>query len=585
MNRVRTYLFDRGGLVALVTALLYVWMAPAHVIDGDNAEFATLSVTGGAAHPSGYPLYILFLRSTSWLPGSAPAHSAAIATALIGAMTVLVLHAACRAWGARPLAATMATALFGTGPVVLRIVTEAEVFALNSLLVAAILWLSALRGPLRAGSRALALGVVAGLAMSNHLTCVLVAPVGLLGVMRAMSESRERAVAPRRAVLVAVGLVLGGLAVGLAPYAYLLVAPDTPMSWGAVRDVERLVAMFMRDDYGGPTAFKSVGDAVPPLTNLAALAVTVGRAWLWLPALAGVGMLGVRSIASSADREPRLGWWMLALAVLVAGPMLVMRFNVPPAGLGLYVNQRFHVLPALLLAIPVAQAFDLVTLPRPRTLTALVATVGVVALAVPALPYLGRVHSRAVETAAKNMLQSLPPGAVVIHSQDELHAVTGYVQWALNERQDVVIVTWPLMKLPWYRDRVARRGITSGPGDGGPEVRLVRHLLGRGVPVFIDRMQRDVIGSLPTHPYGSLIRVLPPGTPMPNVIDVFALNEALYSHFDLDYPLPGPDDEFATEVHNRYRDIWQMIGTALERAGYKGQAARARLHAEKLAPR
>src|SRR3984885_10125631 len=160
---------DRGGLIALATLVLYVWIAPAHIVDGDNAQFATLGALGGAAHPSGYPLYVLWLRATAWLPGATAAHTAAIATAILGAAQMLVLHAACRAWGARATAATFAVAVFAGAPVVLGIYTEAEVFALNGLVVAAVLWLAAAEGPLRGVWRALALGLVAGLGISDHL--------------------------------------------------------------------------------------------------------------------------------------------------------------------------------------------------------------------------------------------------------------------------------------------------------------------------------------------------------------------------------------------------------------------------------
>jgi len=154
----------------------------------------------------------------------------------------------------------------------------------------------------------------------------------------------------------------------------------------------------------------------------------------------------------------------------------------------------------------------------------------------------------------------------------------------VSERRDVTIVTWPLMTLDWYRERVASRGIVSGPGSGSPQVRLAEALLARGRPVFVDRLQRDVIASLPTHPYGILIRVLPRGAQLPSVRDVFELNEQLFTHFALDYPHPGPDDEFATEVHERYRATWDMIGTMLERTGDSERAAKARAYAAQLAP-
>lgn len=585
---LRTWLLGRGGVLALATLALYVVIAPHHVVDGDNAEFATLSVTGGAAHPSGYPLYVMWLRVMSWLPGVSPAHTAAIATSILGAAGVLVLHAACRAWGARELSATLAVGVFATGPVVLRVVTEAEVFALNNLVVATVLWLAATRGPLRGARRAFALGVVAGLGLANNLTCVLVAPIGLVGLLRA---GRERAGDSSTIVVhmvVVSGQAMVGLLVGIAPYAYLLAAPDTPLSWGAVRSGGRLLSMVMRDDYGGPTAFRPGAPSVPPLDNLFALVKTVGRGWLYLPAITGLGVLMRRCVRARDDAEPRAGWIALAISWLVAGPLLVLRFNVAPEGLGLYVNQRFHLLPLLLLAPAVAIAFDIVAsrVPARRTsiAVALVATVGLAGLAVPSLGYVGRVHSQAVETGARNLLRSLPPDAVVIHGQDELHFVPGYLQWAMGERRDVGVVMWTLMSLPWYRERAAARGIISGPGAGTPKERLVANLLARGRPVFVDRLQRDIIGAFPTYPHGVLMRVLPRGAATPSVIEVLALNESLFAKFALDYPPPGPDDEFATEVHARYAYTWELIAKALEAQGYTAQAARAHMHATKLAP-
>lgn len=573
-ERLRAYGLDRGGLLAVVTLVLYVWIAPHHVVDGDNAEFATLSVTGGAAHPSGYPLYVLWLRATSWLPAASPAHGAAIATALLGAAAVLVLHAACRAWGARPVSATVAVAIFATGPVVLRVVTEAEVFALNNLVVGTVLWLAAAHGPVRGASRAAALGLVAGLGLSDHLTCVLVAPVGILGIVRAAKETRP---------LVAMSLAIGGLVVGLAPYAYLVIAPDTPLAWGKVNGLEGVIAMFLREDYGGPTAFKPAAQEVSTLTNLGGLVATLGRAWWYVPALAGLAALAGR--IARPGHEPRAGWITLGVAWLLAGPVLVLRFNVPPEGLGLYVCQRFHLLPALLLVVPVAQVFDRFPAWRDSLVTALVATVGVVGLAAASLPYVGRVHSPAVELSAQNMLVTLPRDAVIIHGQDELHAVTGYVQWARGVRRDVRVVTWPLMSMEWYRARVAGRGIVSANSPGSPQVQLVRALLARGVPVFVDGLQRDVIATFPSHPYGILMRALPEGAPLPTVAEVAMLNEQLYAQFALGYPRPGSHDEFATEVHRRYSATWSAIATMLERSGDRDGAARAQARARDLAPR
>ncbi|MDB4963026.1 MAG: transrane protein isoform [Myxococcales bacterium] len=581
-------LLRRGGLLGIATLALFVWLAPSHVVDGDNSEFSTLSVTGGTAHPSGYPLFVLWLRAMSWLPGASPAHTAAIATAILAAVSILILHAACRAWGARPLAATIACAVFAGGPIVLRTYTEAEVFALNGVVVATVLWLAAEQGPLRGARRAIALGLIAGLGLSNHMTCALLAPVGLLGVVRGVREASR---ASRSGVAVIGATVLAVLA-GLTPYAYLLAAPDTPLSWGKVHDVEELIAMVLRQDYGGPGAFRSTGPEVSPWTSIASLGTDMARGWLWVPLTAGLVTFGWRIVRPKAP-EDRWGWSMLATSLLLAGPVLVSRFNVPPEGLGLYVCRRFYLLPMLLAAIPISVAIselgDLLERrigSRRAVLASVVAsTLGLAVVAATSLPAISVVHGPAVENSAHNLLGSLPKDAVVIASQDELHAATGYVQTALGVRQDVTIVTWTIMTLDWYRARMAKRGIVAAPGPGSPLVRVVATLLAKGRPVFVDRLQTEVIASFPTHPYGIVIRVLPPGAPMPSVPEVFTINQQLYAAFVLDEPQPGPDDEYATVVHRRYAGIWQMIGTALAREGKHEDAAWSFETARQLGPR
>jgi hypothetical protein len=562
--------------------VLYVWVAPTHIVDGDNAEFATLGTIGGIAHPSGYPLYLLWLHATSWLPAASPAHAAAIATAILGAASVVVLHAACRAWGARPLAATIAVAIFAAAPIVLRIETEAEVFALNCLVVAAVIWLAALDGPLRGWRRAAVLGLVAGLGLSNHLTCVLIAPVGILGVIRATRE----ATLPKPAVI---GLAIAALVVGLLPYCYVFVAADTPQSWGRVHGFGDLVALFTRRDYGGPGAFQSRGEDVSAATSIFGLAATLARTWLWAPLVLGVVTLVVRLMRSSKE-DTRWGWAMLATSFVLAGPLLVSRFNVAPEGIGLYVCQRFHVLPAMLMTVPIAVGLSglgkLIPTTRisERTGIAIAATVGFAAVAGTSLPHIHRVHTRAVEDSARNMLRSLPLDAVVIESQDDLHSGVGYVQWALGERRDVVMVTWTLMPLQWYRDRVSLRGIVAPPGDEPPLIRLANALVTSGKSLYVDRSQTEILAAFPSYPYGILIRVLPHGEKPPSIGEVLELNRAIYAKFELDYPRPGPDDEYPTEVHRRYAATWTVLAQALRAAGKEDDADWALEAAREIGP-
>lgn len=583
-----TAMFDRGGLVTLAVLVAYVALARPYFVDGDNAEFATLGTIGGVAHPSGYPLYLLWLRATSWLPGATAAHTTAISTAILGAALVGVLHAACRAWGARPLAATAAVAMFAASPVVLRMHTEAEVFAMNGLIVATILWLAAARGPLRGAWRAVALAALAGLGLCDHSTCVLVAPLGVLGAIRGVRETR--ASAPR-----VIALALGAFALALSPYAYLAITRSNAMSWGRIDSLHAVVDHFLRVDYGGPGAFASRGNTVPITANLVALVRTLGRTWLWAPLALGLVTLGWRVARPRDGIEPRWGWAMLAASFVLAGPVLVARFNVPPVELGVYIVSRFHLLPALLLAIPVAVGLDAagarITTRVPaglagsRATLSSLATLGFGALVAVALPWLAVVHSPAVEDAAENVLSTLPEHAVVMTASDIIYCGASYLQLVRGERPDVWMIDWAMVPLDWYRERMAAHGVTIGKGGGPASIRVARAILASGRPLLVDRWEANILETFPSYPYGILIRVLPERTRPPSVDEVFDMNKAAFEKFVLRATPPGPHDEFATAYYVEYAATWNLIGRALEAKGEHEKAAFALALVEQLTPR
>src|SRR5262249_51184455 len=145
---VRT--ISRAQLTAAVfffLLVIYCLTACSNLQGGDNGEFATLYWTGGVAHPSGYPLYVLWLRLWSWLPVP-PVHGAALATAVLGAVAGALLFAACLAWECNVAAALAVTGCLAFSQLMWTAATAAEVFALHALLAAALLWLCS---PLKKG--------------------------------------------------------------------------------------------------------------------------------------------------------------------------------------------------------------------------------------------------------------------------------------------------------------------------------------------------------------------------------------------------------------------------------------------------
>jgi hypothetical protein len=584
MQIMRRWFVDRGLAVVLTTFVVYVLLAPAHVVDGDNAEFATVGALGGRAHPSGYPAYVLFLRATSWLPGASAAHTEALATVALSVLTLVCLHAACRAWGAGVGAASAVVALYGSSPVVLRMHTEAEVFGPNALIVATVLWLAASHGPLRGVARAGALGLTAGLGLGNHLTCALVAPVGLLGVVRGIREDEQP--------VLAVAAAVGGLLLGLSTYVYLFIA-DGPVSFGRVDTVSDAVDFFLRTDYGGPAAFLPGGNEPDPAANLVAVAATFGRAYLWGPAAFGVAMLFYRCVRPGAG-ECRAGWIALALSWTVAGPLLALRFNVDPEGLGLYVSQRFHLLPLLLMSIPVAIGLQLAggrvaaRLGSRLTSSAAITVVSVLvvlASTIASLPWLRAVHSPAMQLGVRNTLRSLPANAVVIVHSEDLCFGADYLQHVEGQRIDVVVVCWTVTSRDWYRERLAADGVTlTERFDSELSAKQAEALLATGRALFVERSHKAVAEALPSYPYGILTRVVSRGEATPSLREVVDLNRRLYESFDLDYPHPRRGDDYAAAAHRRYAATWVTLARALDHAGDAQAAADALELAARLAP-
>jgi hypothetical protein len=516
---------------------------------------------------------VIYLRLMQWIPGASPAHTAAIATVCISAGSIVMLHAACRAWGARPTAASIACGIFAGGPIVLRMYTEAEVFAPNGLAIATILWLAGPEGPVRGARRVIYLALVAGLGLSNHLSCVFTAPVGIYGVVVGLREHQGR-----RVIVGALAVV--AFVIGLTPYLYLLAMPHMPGSWGRIDSLGRLVRHFLREDYGGPGNFGARGEVIPALTSLGALAENVLRAWLWAPVAVGLGMLGI----GIARPGQRVAWACLLAVLLLAGPVLVMRFNVPPTpGIELYVCQRFYLMPILVLAIPIAVGLTRIAAwivarraslsMRGRVTSVLALAPFVLAMAI-SLPHQRRAHSPAVERAIEMVIETAPPNAVIYTFGDHYAFIGSYLQHALGMRPDVVMISGGMTTMPWYIDDVeAALGFQIPPGKEPRSVRTIREAFKHGRPVLIDRKVGQQTGlDLANYPYGILIRLLPRGEPAPSVEEVFEINKKIYAALDLNYSRPYRTDDWSARMHFDHAASWRAIAEGLKARGDEADA-------------
>lgn len=573
-----------------VIACAWVWTAPSWVLGGDTGEFATLVVDDGVAHPPGYPLYSLLLRLsaglTRWLE---PALVAGLVSAAAGIATLAVVLAAARALGASRIAALVATAVLGVAPLMWQLSTEPEVFSLNALLAVSLVACAAHGARLHGVTRLAALALLFGLGLANHHTIVCLAPVVLLGMVRALRELPRQA-APRAAALL---LAAALFALGLTPYLTLLSA-DGAWRWGDLDTLGELAAHFARADYG--TFTLSTRGERAPLDHLLLLLHSHVRDLFAVGTL--IALLGAAALItgwpSRADGVALFSAWLLA------GPAFVSLFDIAPRGVGVLLVERFHLLPIVLLAPLLACGLSVVGRvsrpwlrhhPRWVRRAAVVGLVAITALgAARTLPRVRAAQTPAVQSYVLNVLGSLPHQSVVVGTGDHLVFGMLYAQTALGVRPDVVYIDAALLPHAWYRRGIESRLDTAlslaATGSRLDEVALVEDLMATGRPVFVTAIRdgRMLEREFSVYPLGGVVGLAPAGLIIPPPDELARHNAELFESFALDYVYPSSPGTWASAVHEHYATTWWVLADALEQTGHEREAADALLRARRLAP-
>ncbi len=206
------------ALSVIVPLVLYLPDVSPYVGRADTFEFQVVGPQLGIAHPSGYPLYTLISKAFSLLPIGSVAWRINLTSAVFASLASGLLYLAMPKRSCLLALLTAWTLAFS--PTLWSRAIEAEVYALNALIVAIVL----LTVTLWADGRLIArrawpiLGLAMGLALASHVTLGALGAIALGGLVTAKEKP------PRSSWLLAVGLG----ALGLLLYAYI------PLRWPAV---------------------------------------------------------------------------------------------------------------------------------------------------------------------------------------------------------------------------------------------------------------------------------------------------------------------------------------------------------------
>jgi hypothetical protein len=318
-----------------------------------------------------------------------------------------------------PLPAAAAALTFAFAPLVWGQAIIAEVYALNALLVATLIW------ALRSKRALFWCALLLGLATTTHLTSLLLLPwVGatLLGELREKPAARGATLR-----LTALGGALGLLPLAVPP---LLAAGSSPVVWGDPTTLQGwwwlVTGQLFRPNVLG----------LPP-------AEWPARLLAWGPALLGqFTWLGLPLVILGVSRAPRSARRHIFFLLGSAVAYLLYGFTYRSG------DAIVFVLPALLLLSQVL-AFAL----RRQPLFGFLLPLLLLAL------HFGGLNLRAdrdVATLAEKTLATAPEGAILLTPGDQSLFTLWYFQLASGQRPDLTLVDSNLLAFDWYRARLAR---------------------------------------------------------------------------------------------------------------------------------
>jgi hypothetical protein len=420
----------------------------------DGGDLLAAALTGGVPHPTGYPVYqLLLVAALTLFPGEPAAIGNALSAACAAGAVALLADLTRRTLAGRPwrhLVALAAGLTWATAPGLWSQAVITEVYALNALFVAALLWLMwRWRAAAASGARAwpwlTAIGLVFGLGLGNHLTLALMLPAVVIWLWLAQGQKAGRGAGRSWR------WPLAAFALGLSTYAYLpwASAQQAPINWGDASTVSGFRWVVSGEIYRGLVLGVPLAHLPGRLAAWGAEANQQlgGGPWGALLALLGIWRL---------ERADRRGWWA-TLAVAALFSVYAIGYNAA--------DSYVYLIPAwavasLWLAHGIAWLAEQVAARISRRW----ALIGVLALSL-GLPIiaaarhwaemdLSREHTASVFVA--QVLAEAAPDAVILVGGDQPTFALWYARYGLRQRPDLIPVNVHLYGFEWYQSALAR---------------------------------------------------------------------------------------------------------------------------------
>jgi tetratricopeptide (TPR) repeat protein len=460
-----------AAAIALGTFVVYAFGACRTIYVGDSGELVAAAATLGIPHPSGYPLYVLL--GFVWiklLPIGSVAFRMSLLSAACASLTCAGLYLVIRRAKLGAWAGFFASLLLAFSPSFWSQANVQRVYALNALFVVAVVGLvNEWRRSHRTGWLTAA-AFVAGLGAANHTVMLVIALVA--GTYALFAEPQLL-----RRPLALTSCIGAGLA-GLLPYVYLPLrsAQQPRLDWGNPETLAAFTDVVLRRDFWHRAWISSPGDAVPILADYL---MSLGHEMLWIGAACAVW-----AVVTAWCRFP------------VALPLMLMAANLVVVALhgsraDIFIWHRYYLPSYLMAALLAGHGYQLAVERWGRRARALLA-VPLVLLAIGWSRH-DRHDYRIAEDFSRTLLESLPPGAHLTASDDNILFVLIYLHLVEGLRPDVNL-------------------ILQGVGDADlPPLRFDPD----DDPLFLTHHPSWQIEGLEVVPVGLVFRAHRSGSPMP----------------------------------------------------------------------
>ncbi len=436
----------------------------------DGGEFLVAAKTLGVPHPPGYPTYTLALKGFATVfPVGDFAFRGNLFSALMAAGAAVLIYATALRLarhvkpdapdGLAVAGAAIGAVSFAAAPLLWSQAVITEVYTLNALLAAMLVFISAQIVVGTSTDRGVAIrlaifGLIFGLGLGNHLTVTAVAVPMLAWI--ALDVGWRRLATP--------WLIVPFLA-GLSVYAYLPIraAADPPINWGGA-DTLRGAAWLLTARAYSDYVFGVAGDTL------------VQRLVTWLelmftqfnPLGLFFGLVGARPLLSQL---PRFFYASLAIIVLIS--VYSVTFNsvdfqvlMVPALLtfSIWMGVGFFWILSTLRTVAEDRKEDdgLPRIPVSPERQAIALTVLAFVL-VPGMSVVLNYSSqdlsddRTAVEYARQVFDSVPDGSVVLSDREKNVFSLWYQGYIEEPERDVAVISTRLLQFDWYWDDVRRQ--------------------------------------------------------------------------------------------------------------------------------